>query len=142
MRRGIDRLRRVAIGEADADDLAWLSGRLRDYLSRPQQGLDSALLIDKGWWRRDRLHQRDALILRLWRERYGNLSPWEAAAAIGILASRYQASAWPRHRDAETRPADAALALVHDALALDVGFPASQRQIHRILETTERDVLY
>lgn len=143
----VDRIRRVAAGKDTPDDRAWLSARLGAYLSDPEQGMERALRLDRSpgeppWWRVERRQRRDALILRLWRERWPELSAWDAAERILIVQQRYAAAAWRQHRDQDTRPADPTAALLWEIMKTDLRFPTSRRRIFEILNTAERDALY
>lgn len=143
----VDRIRRVAAGKETPDDRAWLSARLGAYLSDPEQGLERALRLDRApgeppWWRVERRQRRDALILRLWRERFPELSAWDAAERILIVQQRYAAAAWRNHRDLTDPPADPTAALLWETMKLGLRFPTSRRRVLEILNTADRDSLY
>jgi len=141
------RLKRVVSGKATADDLGWLSARLDAYIANPEQGLERAFRLARSpgeppWWKVERRKRRDALVLRLWRERFPDLTAWDAAERILIVQQRYAAAAWVQHRDQATPPADATAALLWEAMRLELRFPTSRRQILEILKTADRDALY
>ncbi|PWC53268.1 hypothetical protein [Azospirillum sp. TSO22-1] len=145
--QAIDRLKRVAAGEASADDLTWLSARLGSYLRNPQRGLEHALWLDCApgeppWWRVERQRLRDGLILRLWRERFPDLPAWEAAEQIITVQQRYAAATWKLQREQPIPPEDPTAALLWRAMKLGVRFPTSRRRIFEILKTADRDALY
>lgn len=141
------RLKRVVSGKATADDLGWLSARLGAYLTNPERGMEHAFRLARSpgetpWWRVERQQRRDALILRLWRERFPALSAWDAAERILMTQQRYAAAAWRQHRDQATPPADPTAALLWEAMRLELRFPTSRRRIFEILNTADRDALY
>ncbi|MBP2315989.1 hypothetical protein [Azospirillum soli] len=82
------------------------------------------------------------LILRLWRERFPDLSAWEAAERIANVHQRYTAAAWLHHRDLDTPPDEPTAALLWQILKMDLRFPNSRRRIFEILTTADRDALY
>lgn len=89
--------------------LEWLEGDERDEATGAAINLETALGLN-GAGRthaRQRFRQmhRDAALRTLWRTRWPDLSPTAAARVIRQRWRRYDASAWPRDRDARTEPA-------------------------------------
>lgn len=78
-----------------------------------------------------RMH-RDAALRALWRGLCPDLGPTAAAALIAGRWRRYEASAWRRHRDAGTEPAEDPHATFHRLLA-GGHEPLSAARLRRIL---------
>ncbi|WP_376959649.1 hypothetical protein ABNQ39_07000 [Azospirillum sp. A26] len=138
----LTRLKRVVSGEATADDLGWLSARLGAYLTNPERGMEHAFRLNRSageipWWRLERRQRRDALILRLWRERFPTSTAWVAAEQILAAQQRYATSTWQHDLSLAEPPDDPTAALLWEAMRLEEKFPTSHRRIFEILNISK-----
>jgi hypothetical protein len=121
------RCRRLATGEGDAHDSAWLAVIARGF----GNGLTPAAAIAAAT-----REERDRRLFLLWREHYPQLPMTRAATAIVTDLLRYQASGW-RHDRAERacpHPAGSLRANLWQLLALGCRIPQS-RQVFEIFRS-------
>jgi hypothetical protein len=137
-----DITRRCLAGEPlSLEQCEWLGRSFARFLDRRCRSVDEALGLrfPQGgvpWWQEEAIRKRNAALQELAARFFRDLPPNGQAKAIGMLTSRYAASAWPRERERESMPThyhDTPKQYIWAAFKAGAAMPLSRRQLWNIL---------
>src|SRR5688500_3928273 len=129
-----ERAQRVASGQIGAQDLDWLSKGFSAFLANGGTlPLERCLRLP---WKDGALRRacRDYWLRRAWKLVAMELSPWRRSETLAGMVRNFGSRQWPRWRDLQAAPADAAeidAALFYAFRACE-RIPATAMQLHNI----------